>query len=851
MTDNSLTICHLLTNGTNPYKLYVKLNSLLMHGVSRTYNLDTIDLLIRLSERGEKLKGYDEHLREWINSNKDRINELIRRLDEPLKGMVGFQNSRFNVTSSEIIDLFTPTPQKGVEIDDSIYAEIRSAFILVAAMLRGNDTTFINNIDIYIHTPRLSQTKINWSSNSDYEAALNILKKKYSKHVEVINTNIIHIKVNKSDNIEVKKLCAAILIALMVPECFKYYSANHEEAVSVSINGVSSTESGEISMLGILTQAVRTENINTIHNAIGVIDIMQAIQNAYKKLDSRDYDEQTTINRLNKTIEMGHNPSRYFRLDPKCILFIDDIETSIRQGKLGAFDEAIEFFDRQREGAKITELCDIIDKALNVTFPGSFITNAEGINLSELHLLFMVDRYPADSSFDINSDTIYVCRRVLERFNSLGINVTSRFIIADRNYKASIMRNTAYGYAYTTFLWCQDDDDFSCSIPEICSVIESYNVKEEVQEALIGEHGEHKEEEQGEEYEALMGEHGEEEQGVQEEYGDKAVYSITASSIRRFSGLCGMWRFLIRTHFARAICFNNPPYIMQGEDKITTEFYNNTYASVFGNIVDLDTDALLPPTIDNEKDDTCVCYMYMEASNRYNDKSNEKIEKEVFKESMKYLLSLGKSDEEKTKDRWGVRHMTHKRNVNGLPEHLSGIDIDDYERRLEANIELFDAVNAFHTFTDRQGKDMKPFYSFAAQRPTEAEVEEYAERLSKVGVTVVPREAVLNSDTGEVRYGGRKYSADEWNARIKTDILSSLGAYRKQIRENVEADEDKYDDVDITKPRLHFYGGASRNRTMIILIMCLLIALIIVVIICIVLRSRSSDVTETTIHNTP
>lgn len=293
---------------------------------------------------------------------------------------------------------------------------------------------------------------------------------------------------------------------------------------------------------------------------------------------------------------------------------------------------------------------------------------------------------------------------------------------------------------------------------------------------------------------------------------------------------------------------------MQGEDVITTGFYH-LYVDILGNIVDMDVETILPHIRgdDYEKDDTCVCYMYMEASNRYNDKNIMLIEKDVFRASMRYLLGLKKTDEEIFEQthrvRGGMRCRRKKDNTTEcIPPHLRGIDIDDYERRLRENVELFDTVYAFHTFSDVHDRVAKPFYSFAAQRPTEAEIEEYKKRLPEA-VKVVPRKAVLNRDTGEVSYDEQTYTVKEWNDYLGTVIKSSYEDYRRQMQVNLAAGINKYEGVDITKPRVQVFGGDTSNRTIIIFISCILLALIIVVIVCIVLRSRSRNVNEPSTRN--
>lgn len=76
---DDLTICHLLTRGTDPYKLYIKLSSLLREGMSDTNYYEELKKLMQLSRRGEILQKRSRILIDVLRSSKeyeDRKNRI-------------------------------------------------------------------------------------------------------------------------------------------------------------------------------------------------------------------------------------------------------------------------------------------------------------------------------------------------------------------------------------------------------------------------------------------------------------------------------------------------------------------------------------------------------------------------------------------------------------------------------------------------------------------------------------------------------------------------------------------------------------------------------------------------------
>lgn len=434
----------------------------------------------------------------------------------------------------------------------------------------------------------------------------------------------------------------------------------------------------------------------------------------------------------------------------------------------------VQIYEMIRNHESPKNICDAIDKIIDRILPDCKIQRMDNI-LSMLHMLFMVDDYPVGTKFDKEGPLVYVCKRTVERIRRLAnFEVSSRFIVAERNYKASIMRNTALGYTYTKYLVFSDDDDIGCSINEL--------VKREI--------------------------------NGNPNHDNFAVFPISSASIKNYETLCGMWRYVINVPLARLLCFNNPPYLMTGEDAVTVHFFNH---KIFESIADLNEST----TRGN------VGYIYMEASNRYTDYFMQPIERHIFEKIIMQLLSLSPS--KLNKDEKAFILHGHMIDPKAKEYIVNGIGI---------RTELFEAVNEFTIFdTLNSDPDPKPYFAFATQRPSEDEVDAAPKTFP---FTVIPRKASIDHDTGTVSYGDTEYSADEWNAFLRNQVVPSIkdGTMTTVFDNLIRGKEDIFEDVDIDdiiRPRLRVFGGKTTAFPWFKIFIIIIMIIVIIAVICIIL----------------
>ena len=796
MSDSSnlsdLTICHLLTRGSDPYKLYIKLSSLLRVGMSDTKYIKKLRNLLQLVTDGKN----EKMIVDVIRSSKE-YDDRIKRVNTYIDKLPRDQD-RFTFRLTDIVKVFKKLIDIGVDNnkrDASVFRGMRSwidsikqlftshtcdvRIKLNYALATGVVTKYIKSIvDVKYINDRIDALFSDLADLIKYmeKNGMNTNKALITDDGRIdrdIDINIKHDSITDGVAAKLSKIVADIRSA---SNLYASMSNEWEPFIDIEFTCPVRNSNGEVLVFAFLDMIQNDENPGQILQDISAILTMR--NNAiifYELYAGRSRNEK----QIKKDIFDTDNDGIYFIMHTYPAYLYDPIQqfqryVELLRSKMDPDYIRIDTMLNENESPK--SICDAIDKIIDRMLPECKILPIGNI-LSELHMLFMVDDYPVGTKFDKNGPLVYVCKRIVEQIQSLaGFKVSSRFIVAKRNYKASIMRNTALGYAYTKYLVFSDDDDIGCSISELVNREINGNPKHD----------------------------------------RFAVFPISSASIENHIDLCGMWRYVINVQLARLLCFNNPPYLMTGEDAVTTNFFGN---SVFKSIVD----------VDRSTTSGKVGYIYMEASNRYTDGFMQRVEENIFTRIFMSLLSLPSSD-----FKWRLESLSLDSKAIGQKAKEYIID------GIGVRTELIDAVNEFSIFdTLNYLSEPKPYFAFATQRPS---IDEVNARPSDFPFTVIPREASIDHDSGTVSYKGKEYGADEWNTFLRNQVASSIkdDALTIVFDNIIRGKEDLFEDVDandIIEPRLRVFGGKSTWSRCFKIITMVIVGIIIIAIVCIVIVS--------------
>lgn len=801
---DDLTICHLLTRGTDPYKLYIKLSSLLHVGMSDTNYYEKLGKLMRLTAREGILQKRSTILVDAIRSSKeykDRINRVKTYIDKLPR-----DQEFFTFRLMDIVRVF----RKFIDINTEYESFFENEYTDVAMWIASTTTLYSQRIcDMRI---TLNYTEATSDALTEYMDSIGALEQREAIF-DIVGGLIEYLEENGmvtgatvtdeliSSDVDVSIARASITDGMDVyindlinaMSAFDFIevamSKEWEPYVDIEFKCPIRNSDGEVSIYALLELALNDEDTKRIlrdistttmlySNMISVFDDPNIIppdekqikKDVLKAINSNDYAVPITY------IWCSADPVQRFQS------YVE------RQKDTDEYDHR-RIYEMLLEHKSPEMICDAIDKIIDTVLPECKIQPIGNI-LSRLHMLFMVDDYPVGAKFDKKGTLVYVCKRIVERIQRLAnFEVSSRFIVAKRNYKASIMRNTALGYAYTKYLLFSDDDDIGCSIVEL------------VNREINGNPN----------------------------HDNFAVFPITSASIRFYPLLCGMWRYVINVPLARLLCFNNPPFLMTGEDAVTVKFFEH---QVFKSIVDLNQSTSKGK----------VGYIYMDASNRYTDLFIQYVERIMFNRIFMRLLSLTPSDFEMDE-----KDVTLDNNVikPKAREHiLNGIGV---------RAELIEAVNEFTIFdTLNSDPDSKPYFAFATQRPS---VDEVNARPSTFPFTVIPREARIDHDTGIVYYNDKTYSAKEWNTFLKNYVASSVKKDSLTIAFDnlIRGKEDLFEDInpdDLTFPRLRTFGGNAIKSSTFKIFILIIICIVVIAIVCIVvimpkIKARTDSTKDT------
>ena len=802
MSDSSnlsdLTICHLLTRGSNPYKLYIKLSSLLRVGMSDTKYIKKLRNLLQLVTDGKNEKMIVDVIRS-SKEYKDRIKRVNTYIDKLPR-----DQDFFTFRLTDIVKVF----KKLIDIDvPSVFRDMRSWINSIKQMFTSHTCDVRIKLNYALATGAVTkyiESRVGFKRINRIDALFSDLAD-LIKYMEKngMNTNKALItddgRIDRDIDINIKhdsitdgvadKLSKIIAdIGSASGEILYVFMFNEwEPFIDIEFTCPVRNSNGEVLVFAFLDMIQNDENPGQILQDISAILTMRNNAIIFYEIYAGSLQNEKQI----KKGIFDTDDDSIYSLSPLYPVYLYDpiqqFQRYVELLKSKIDPDYIHIYTMMNENKSPESICDAIDNIIDRMLPECKVVQTIDKILSELHMLFMVDDYPVGTEFDKKGPLVYVCKRIVKQIQEkASFKVSSRFIVAKRNYKASIMRNTALGYAYTKYLVFSDDDDIGCSISEL--VTREINKKE---------------------------------------YNEFAVFPISAASVNNLKDLCGMWRYVINVQLARLLCFNNPPYLMTGEDAVTVNFFGN---QVFKSIVDVNTS-----TTDGK-----VGYIYMEASNRYTDGFMQRVERNIFTRIFMNLLSLDSSN-----FKWTLK--AYSLDSNAIERKAKEYIIDGIGVRTE----LIEAVNEFTIFDILSESPVdKPYFAFATQRPS---IDEVKACPSNFMFNVKPRKASIDHDTGTVSYDDKEYSADEWNTFLRDQVGSSIkdDVMDKLLKNVADKKEDLFEGVNIDgiiEPRLRVFGGKSTwNKWFKIIMMVVIVGIIIIVIVCIVVKlinTRSGSTKE-------
>ena len=424
----------------------------------------------------------------------------------------------------------------------------------------------------------------------------------------------------------------------------------------------------------------------------------------------------------------------------------------------------------------ISKYCKLIDDHMINVIGGKPITKLQS-TLKRLVLMFLIDEYPVNNHFKLDSEYITVIKIACEKIkNAVGLeNFSTKILIADRNYKASVMRNVGMELCDTEWMSFSDDDDFRCSIEEFVDIV---NKKIEENKNLI-------------------------------------LYSLPVCSASGGIIAFGMWRIVLKPAKTKLIYYNNPPFVMSGEDVMTWM----AFEKIMKRCPELKKYIYLNRRLQDKGN--IIPYLYMDHGGRYND-DNIRNDHEIA-----YRLILIKagllSDEHALYDKIKIDY-----------------DISTHIKELFDTIHSYDLVVSFRITTVENISETKSYYAFVTNRPTEED-----NKNSTLPIITKPRKATIDHETGIVTYNGKNYTWEKWNDFITENYNTFVEKILPTLQSNIEKRQsitnvidqfyNYYEGIDVKNdhPVVQLYGGKQEFIINIMLLMFSVI-LIVFIIACIV-----------------
>lgn len=753
----SLTYAHNICTSTNPYKLYVQLMSLLYNGVCKYDNVTKINDLMRLlnHDANYDVKYYYNNIHSIKNVLKkfckDFIYELrlLIKFDEVLVGNEIEINILDNINYSKN-KYFGFGKKDFYDIFDYLYhIKLHEDYIADILLMIDKDQY---RVEVCSFITKLSSNE-RYSTNK----VINMIEKNKPQNItariifrrdigEYKNIGLCFLKEKKlRKNEEIyRRICF-----LYTVWCF-IQNINNNKRSNLGISDVHN----------IIIFIMKSMYEKTYYNKIKKISFSPDYIDLYTLFKDLSYDENTYY--FNNIITV--NSTNLNRKLSDSLLQLIELNTE--------YEPIINIMFNQ---PNVQSTCNAIDEYMEKLFEGKRINEMPKI-LDKLVLMFLIDKYPIDSIYNYDSDYMVVIQRVYNEIQKVcknNIPVSTKILIADYNYKASIMRNVGMELCDTEWMTFSDDDDFRCSILEFVDMV---NLKIKENEDLF-------------------------------------LFSLPARMFNGEHALTGMWRIVLKPAMTRLIFYNNPPFLMQGEDTATWEMFSNLKI-LKNKYIDLEYKI---------KSDDIVAYIYLNPSQRYKDGELKFIHKHA------YSLIL---DE-----------IYQYINSGLLKENLRGIFINYNElKELFKTVHSYDLVRSFKYTTLKQLPVLNNYYAFVTNRPSKKDNEH-----STLPIKITPREATINHDTGIVTYNGKKYNWENWNVFIDKNYMS----YAETLLPKLEIHTGKsvtikkmYKNIDVKKehPVTQMYGG--KHEIIINIMLLIFSAILIIFIISVIvyyIRSRCKN----------